>query len=197
MSNRRRQQTKYIKNIDAYNKFLGTLDQITSSDLSGNAVENSKDSIKNEIDKLIMMNDNVFNSNKYSSKHFTGETPSDKNYTKQNDPNHYKDIFGQNFFFMYAPTKNQIIHTLLEPPPSVISTPKKRENTPIVKPIEILKNVNIETEINTITDILDIINKYPLDPSIKYNININSVAYSIIKTRNKIKNQLKIKTNEK
>jgi SpoVK/Ycf46/Vps4 family AAA+-type ATPase len=58
---------------------------------------------------------------------------------------------------------------------SPIGTPSKSKTAPPTNPVEIRETINIETEVNTIADILDLIDKYPLDPAIKYNINMKAL----------------------
>jgi SpoVK/Ycf46/Vps4 family AAA+-type ATPase len=58
---------------------------------------------------------------------------------------------------------------------SPIGTPSKSKPDPPANPTEIRETINIETEVNTIADILQLIDKYPLDPAIKYNINMKAL----------------------
>jgi SpoVK/Ycf46/Vps4 family AAA+-type ATPase len=58
---------------------------------------------------------------------------------------------------------------------SPIGTPSKSKTEPPTNPVEIRETINIDTEVNTIADILQLIDKYPLDPAIKYNINMKAL----------------------
>jgi SpoVK/Ycf46/Vps4 family AAA+-type ATPase len=60
-------------------------------------------------------------------------------------------------------------------PMSPIGTPSKSKTDPPTNSTEIRETINIETEVNTIADILELIDKYPLDPAIKYNINMKAL----------------------
>lgn len=152
--------------INNYNKFLITLDN-TNTPKKENKLEeikgalNTENDIKNEIQKIIEKIDNNFNLNNISSPSFTGQTQNDiaRSYIEPNDPNKYIDYLNKNL--------NIKIYKL---PPNNYHIQKKNE----IK-VPIRETINIEVEINNISDILKLINTYQNDAAIKYNINMNSL----------------------
>jgi SpoVK/Ycf46/Vps4 family AAA+-type ATPase len=164
MLNKRKRTFVNPTKISNYNKFLSTLDQtpislnkpIEKSNKTDDLKKDTDDEIKNKIDKLIENITNNFSLN-YASRAFTGENYNDNITLSINDPNYYKNFINKkNKYITKSPTK----------------TPER--------PIEIketinIETVNIETEINNISDILKLIETYKIDPSIKYNINMKSL----------------------
>ena len=88
----------------------------------------------------------------------------DINILKNEDPNYYREIMNINHKYYNSYYK----HIDLQ-------SPVKKEEEVITKPlpVEIKESINIDVEINNISDILKLIEKYNLDPSIKYNINMH------------------------
>jgi SpoVK/Ycf46/Vps4 family AAA+-type ATPase len=164
MLNKRKRTFVNPTKISNYNKFLSTLDQtptslnkpIEKSNKTDDLKKDTDDEIKNKIDKLIENITNNFSLN-YASRAFTGENYNDNITLSINDPNYYKNFINKkNKYITKSPTK----------------TPER--------PIEIketinIETVNIETEINNISDILKLIETYKIDPSIKYNINMKAL----------------------
>ena len=142
--------------INNYNKFLATLDNKTKiNEQEQNAInilseKFNIDTIKNNSDKIdafiAQINKNIVSNNILTS-NFTGQTPIDLYNVNVIEPNFYKD---------YNPPQH--IH------------PVTPENLTVYK-----ETINIETEVNNVADILNIIEKYSCDPSIKYNINIKAL----------------------
>jgi len=165
MLHRRKKQIMDPKRINNYNKFLSTLDQTPCvlNNLSYNLdkiydLKNDDDANNKNIDKLIENITNNFSLNKYSSTNFTGENYNDNAKLLIDDPNYYKDIVKTKY--MTYLRKEHL----------------KKE--PIVqKPIEnkVKETINIVCEINNITDILNLIERYKLDPTIHYNINMKAL----------------------
>ena len=172
--NRRKQMDP--KRIYNYNKFLTTLDHKTDLKLNPNYNPTSNPNpnpvfsekyiqlktetdIKNEIDKIIDTISNNFKIYNYSSSNFSGQTSSDINIINNDDPNYYRDIMNINHKYY-----NKFYRNNQEP------TPVKKEE--VAPKVEIKETINIDVEINNISDILKLIEKYNLDPSIKYNINM-------------------------
>lgn len=161
----KRNQTDPMR-INNYNKFLITLDN-TNTPKKENKLEetkrtlNTENNIKNEIQKIIEKIDNNFNLNNISSPSFTGQTQNDiaRSYIEPNDPNKYIGYLNKNL--------NIKIYKLT---PKTYPIQKKNE----IK-VPIRETINIEVEINNISDILKLINTYQNDPAIKYNINMNSL----------------------
>ena len=154
------------KNICEYNKFLSTLDKnlnnnfnITLNPILAEKYKNLKteNDIKNDIDKLIDSINNNFKINNYSSKNFTGQNKNDISCFNDNDPNSYREVMNINHRYYNK--------EFIKPSP-------KKETEP---ELEIKDIINIEAEINNISDILALIEKYNLDPKIKYNINMKSL----------------------
>jgi len=148
--------------IYRYNKFLSTLDQTNNNSLKQNETNNtntSENEIKKQIDEIIEKINENFNQNNYSSQQFTGQSMNDVTMTniKINDPNYYYDE---------NTNKN-------------INNKKINKYLDLLKPqqlkTEIRENITVEMEINSIADILKIINTYKLDPSIQYNINMKAL----------------------
>jgi SpoVK/Ycf46/Vps4 family AAA+-type ATPase len=162
MLNKRKRQCANPTKINNYNKFLSTLDQTPSS--LNKPVENlnkpivlkkiTDDEIKNEIDKLVENITNNFSLN-YSSNNFTGKNYNDNITLLINDPNYYNNLISKKYKYI---SKN-------------ITSPSKN----VEPPIEIKETINIETEINNISDILKLTERYKIDPSIKYNINMKAL----------------------
>ena len=148
--------------ISNYNKFLATLDQTPislnnpneNSSKTDESTKNVDDDVKNKIDKLIENITNNFSLN-YSSNNFTGKNNNDNVTLLINDPNYYKDFINKKYKYT-----------------NVINTSPAKNVEP---PVEIKETINIETEINNISDILKLIENYKIDPSIKYNINMKSL----------------------
>jgi len=166
MLNKRKRQNMNPTKISNYNKFLSTLDQIPSSlnkpqenlNKTIDFKKNTDDEIKSEIDKLIENITNNFSLN-YSSNHFTGKNNNDNVKLLINDPNCYKDFINKKYKFgTFNVDKVNTSHAKYVEPP-----------------VEIKETINIETEINNISDILKLIETYKIDASIKYNINMKAL----------------------
>ena len=194
LNRRRKNQIMDPKRVVTYNKFLSTLDQIPISipDLSGNATPpglTSDDDMKQQIDKLISRIQETFSTNNYTVPTFTGQNSTDDAYINRADPNYYNDVLDHKYFLFYTPARQPTGPPPLMPsfipsfmpslipskPMSPIGTPSKSKPDPPTNPVEIRETINIETEVNTIADILQLIDKYPLDPAIKYNINMKAL----------------------
>lgn len=151
--------------INNYNKFLTTLDN-TNNPIKETKLEeirrtlNTEDDIKNEIEKIIEKINNNFSLNNISSPNFTGQTHNDISmlHMEPNDPNKYIDYLNKNLNIkFYKPVLN--------------TSPVKNEEVKV----EIRETINIEVEINNISDILKLINTYQNDPAIKYNIDMKAL----------------------
>jgi SpoVK/Ycf46/Vps4 family AAA+-type ATPase len=151
-----------INNINKYNNFLKYLDSKSVRPVDnvkpvdnvrplGPSLEPDNFSLEKEIvDLLIKMIEEKYENKQLASANFTGlnETSISENCINTN-----------------ANTK---INTIGKP---FVDTLKKREPVePIVK-----EYINIDVEINTISDILALIDKYKVDRSIKYNINLRAL----------------------
>ena len=177
MLNKRRKNTHSLNpyKIDNYNKFLITLDkQSLNSNLlksqtpftteldnldnpdeadDANKSDNPSKTVSKTVNKIIKKSNDIFENNLVKPS-FTGKNKFDLLFKaiELTDPNLYDEIINSN--------KKEIKR---------IPTPK---NEIIVKP---KRKVNINCEINSISDILSLINTYNLDPEVEYNININAL----------------------
>ena len=180
------------KRINNYNKFLSSLDNGSlnlknDNVLNGknvNATENNttenniKDQNKTAIDNIINSYSNNFMLNGFSSNIFTGFMPSDLCCINYKDPNYYRDMNTYNPFLYYnISNANSFIkgeHKIIKKE-SVEKPVEKPVEKLVEKPVEIVETINIDVEINNISDILTLIKTYKLDPTIKYNINMKAL----------------------
>ena len=165
MLNKRKRNIMDPMRIHNYNKFLTTLDNSNKPIKETKLQEirrtlNTEESIKNEIDKIIEKINNNFSLNNISSSNFTGQTQNDisMSHIEPNNPNKYIDYLNKNLNIKnYKPVIN--------------TSPVKKEEIKV----EIRETINIEVEINNISDILKLINTYQNDPAIKYNIDMKAL----------------------
>ncbi|MCJ7801529.1 MAG: AAA family ATPase [Candidatus Marinimicrobia bacterium] len=179
---KRRIQHMDPKKVDTYNKFLCTLDQKTIVSTTESTVplinsdNNICDDIKTELDNLICQIQESYDTNNHGLPSFSGQNPTDTSSVNNADPNYYRDIVNQPYFLFY----NHMLRPPLLPPlinpitNSITNSIKPKIETPTT-PVDIRETINIETEIHTISDILHLIERYQLDPAIKYNINLTSL----------------------
>lgn len=162
------------KRINNYNKFLCTLDQTANLTKTPKEPATPDNSIKDKIDDIINTAQTRFNAS-HDSSSFTGKLATDSSSSiDSNDPNYYSNI-NPGYLFFYTPFLPPI------PPPLSprastripIAILSKTETTANLG--EILETINIEAEINNISDILHLIDTYKLDPTIKYNINMKAL----------------------
>jgi SpoVK/Ycf46/Vps4 family AAA+-type ATPase len=189
----RKNQIMDPKRVVTYNKFLSTLDQVpvTVPEVSGNVTSPSTtdDDIKQQIDKLISRIQENFSTSNYTAPTFTGQNSTDDAYINRADPNYYNDPMDHKYFLFYTPARQPtgpppLMHAFMpslmpslvpSKAMSPIGTPSKSKTEAPSNEVEIRETINIDTEVNTIADILDLIDKYPLDPAIKYNINMKAL----------------------
>jgi hypothetical protein len=168
------------KKINNYNKFLCTLDQkanaskdpiSSSGSHEGNTNTNANDIVRSELDNIINRIQNTFTSNNYNLQGFTGKSTTDDAYIHTPDPNYYSDVLNPQYILLYTPSKPQAITHQTTPIPTI-----PHSNPADVNPVvEIRETINIDAEINNISDILCLIDKYKIDPAIKYNINMKAL----------------------
>ena len=166
MLNKRRKNMMDPMRINNYNKFLTTLDNSKNTIKEPNLQEitqtlNTEENIKNKIDKIIKKINNDFNLNNMSSSNFTGQSQNDvyMSHIVPNDPNKYIDYLNKNL--------NIQIYKLI--PNKPLLNKKEEQHVPI------RETINIEVEINNISDILKLIDKYQNDSAIKYNIDMKAL----------------------
>jgi len=175
--------------INNYNKFLTTLDKKSNLYVNPNIntnidnLENIKESkksdkLKKEIDNILTNVANKYNINNYNSSNFTGQTINDKLMTQINinDPNEYTELPNNR---VRVKVKNNLykIFSKLEIDEKIkqVYCKEKEKEKENEKNVTIKETVIIEEEINNIGDILKLIEKYKLDPEIKYNINMKAL----------------------
>ena len=167
MLNKRKKNILDPMRINNYNKFLSSLDNTNSPKKETKLEElkttlNTDESIKNQIDKIIEKINNNFSLNNISSSNFTGQTQNDiaMSHIQPNDPNKYIDYLNKNL--------NIKIYKIN---PNIYPDIKKKKEIQS----DIRETINIEVEINNISDILKLINTYQNDPTIKYNIDMKAL----------------------
>ena len=168
MPDRRKRNLMDPKSINEYNKFLTTLDQTSNKN-----TPNTPNNENSGIDLLIDIINNKFIDNKYFLTNFTGQTTNDILNINNVDPNYYRDII-----------KPICVKELSKKEVSKKEVFKKEDLN-----INIKEFIDIDIEVNNITDILGIIEKYKCDPSIKYNINmkaLHSIKEPLIELNNMI-----------
>ena len=176
MLNRRKKNIMDPRRISNYNKFLCTLDQ-TSTNLANLTFNNLKteEHVKNEIDKVIDTINNNFKINEHSSSIFNGQNIIDNCCSNKPDPNYYRDVTNSSRILYYMQTtpslfkedefkKQELVQKEL--------TQKEELNSP---PVAIRETINIDVEINDISDILKLIDIYQNDSAVKYNINMKAL----------------------
>jgi SpoVK/Ycf46/Vps4 family AAA+-type ATPase len=172
------------KRINNYNKFLSTLDNgslniknnvlnekndnnITKNNISENNIIEQN---KTTIDNIINSYSNNFILNGFSSNIFTGFMPSDLCCINYKDPNYYRDMN------TYINSYNPLLYYNIANANTFIKEEHKITKKELIeKPVEIVQTINIDIEINNISDILTLIKTYKLDPTIKYNINMKAL----------------------
>ena len=121
-----------------------------------------EESIKKEIDKIIETINNNFKINNLVSPNFTGQSQNDitMSYIQPEDPNKYVDFLNKDL--------NIKIYKVYKPP-----SPKEKKEENVFVPIR--ETIDINVEINNITDILKLIDTYEYNPAIKYNIDMKAL----------------------
>jgi hypothetical protein len=161
--------------INNYNNFLKTLDNNNINNININngktKLEEIKKTlttekeIKEEIEKIIDRINNNFKISDYSSSNFTGINQHDID-NDPNDPNKYIDFLNEKYNIKFHKYKQQ------KKEEEQKEKQKKEEQE---EQKHIRETINIDEKIDTITDILNIIDKYQNDDAIKYNINMKAL----------------------
>jgi SpoVK/Ycf46/Vps4 family AAA+-type ATPase len=149
--------------IDIYNKFLITLDKYNTGFKESSFFTNN--ATKEETKQILKDSEDNFN-DVFDTPLFTGHNSFDS-------------------ILLNAEINNLNVHTplFLKNPNSIKRTPTPK-NELIVK-----KQVIIEKEVNTVSDMLELIETYKLDPEIEYNINmkaLHNMKDSLIELNNMI-----------
>lgn len=139
-------------NINNYNKFLIELDKNSNPTHSFDVYINGD--ILDELDMIVhKINEKYDNELLFTSSALTGSIHEDSYIIKneKNNPNLYQDE-------------------------THVSKPKLQETIEEIKCEEIkCVEINLDVDIQNIDDILKLIDTYPCDPSIKYNIDLNAL----------------------
>lgn len=150
--------------INDYNQFLKHMDKnvvipkVIDENLN-HSTKDDKNKIKTELDNLIKNITNNFKITHFDSSSFTGQSTNDiliRN-IEIDDPNYYKDIICQKHL-----SYDKIVKSVFKE--------KKDEEPDSVKEI-----INIDANIENISDILILLDKYKLDKAVKYNINMEAL----------------------
>jgi SpoVK/Ycf46/Vps4 family AAA+-type ATPase len=146
--------------INKYNKFLTTIDNKSNTN---NLKEQENETINSIIEKI----EAKFENNNLDS--ITGQTPTDLLLAnlRINNPDIYLDynqINSNKYCRKYCPSIKRVGEKKLE------------ENLDKDSVFEMEKTlVNIDVEINSIDDLLALIDKYNIEPTVKYNINMRAL----------------------
>ena len=163
--------------MNNYNNFLKTLDiksnltynsliKTNNNNNNNNILQNKDYYNDNDNDNEFMIKKHInlinerinitYKLNNYNSIHFTGQLLNDiiSSNNKFNDPNYYYDNDTED--------KNICIYN---------STLKSKN----IKKEKLIEHINIDIEINNISDILKLIDTYKDDPTIQYNINMKAL----------------------
>jgi SpoVK/Ycf46/Vps4 family AAA+-type ATPase len=165
--------------INNYNKFLITLDKsevIKPEVINEDPVSIGKtEQLKSALEKIIEKITKSYDNSGHNSSNFTGQTTNDILNMDMDidDPNEYKEsINGKK-------ERNRINRLIFQrsskKDPYIDSGVKVKVNDKDIMPIKIKETINIEAEINSIDDIIQLTEKYKLDPEIRYNINMKAL----------------------
>ena len=156
--------------IHNYNKFLITLDKsepIKIENPEEKETEKPIDKVEFKINAIIDKIIKKYHENNHESSNFTGENSSMD--MDIDDPNEYKEsINGKKEIIVSKLFK----HCARRIDPYIDCTVKVKDKS---TPVKIKDIINIECEINNINDIIQLTEKYKLDPEIEYNINIKAL----------------------
>jgi SpoVK/Ycf46/Vps4 family AAA+-type ATPase len=133
---------------------------------------------KEEMDTFLRITDVAFFSNEYGNLSFSGWDSEDIGYSilDINDPNLFK--YNNRLDHLYHPTL--FVSSGQSPRKmKIITTPKKREKS----------SVAVEASINSLDDIIQLTDKYPLSEEVDYNINmvaLHNIREPLVKLNNMI-----------
>jgi SpoVK/Ycf46/Vps4 family AAA+-type ATPase len=178
--------------INNYNKFLSTLDSninlsiekeiinLLTSKLDININKNNQINTDKEerqnVDKVVKEINEKFNKNNYCSENFSGNKLTDE---CCKDPNYYRDIknkkINKKLILYISPGSIMPLNKIKNPDKLKKNEERMNEEKRNEEKVEIKETITIEEEINSISDLLCIINKYKYESSIKYNINMKAL----------------------
>jgi SpoVK/Ycf46/Vps4 family AAA+-type ATPase len=156
------QYSNNTSNINAPN--IVNLDVMNNNNLQDNE-------LKTELNKIINNITDNYKINNYNSVNFTGQTNNDilMSYININDPNEYVELLNNK---SRAKNKNNMFNFYKFFSKSEIEKEKEKKTE---MNIPVKETIHIEEEINNIEDIIKLVEKYKLDPEIKYNINMKAL----------------------
>ena len=166
----REDNTKKKTQLHNYQKLIKTLDDISNNK---KGMESSKPptNSKADLDSLLEKINSKYNL--ISNKSLKTKLLEDKTPSKEN--NISKSIFGQCSY------NSSTSWTFPPPPPLPLREPPlnikmpPRPPPPPPPPPRVIRTVNIDREINSLVDILKLIDDYPLERDVEYNIDMKSV----------------------
>jgi len=168
----REDNTKKKTHIHNYQKFIKTLDDI-SNNKNKTKVVKSPTSSKADLDSLLAKINNKYNL--LSNKSLTTKLLEDKTTPREN--NISKNIFGPRSYNNYSTS-----WTFPPPPPLPLRIPPLNIKMPPPPPPplpppppRVIRTVNIDREINSLGDILKLIDDYPIESDVEYNIDMKSI----------------------
>lgn len=163
---------KTASNIQSYNDFLKTLDEkALKHERLEFPIDNSNNVEKNIVDSVIEKIDENFKLNGFDNKYYNGIML--ENETKK-DPNEYADLSPSWFF-------NEQIKKFLERQPELTRSSffdnelLSKKNETKEKNDKPKKKIDISCEINSIMDLLTLIEENKLDDELEYNIDMKSL----------------------
>ena len=156
--------------INEYNKFLIEMDNnsntiymnnINNNSVNDNSVNDNFRETKCELERLIENITNNFKVRSLHSSSFTGQSINDilVGSIEIDDPNYYKDIKS---------------HKHLKHNPIVKPIAKKKQENDLDHKL-VIESICIDENIDNISDIINIIEKYKLNNAVKYNINMEAL----------------------
>ena len=167
----REDNTKKKTHIHNYQKFIKTLDDI-SNNKNKTKVVKSPTSSKADLDSLLAKINNKYNL--LSNKSLTTRLLEDKTTPREN--NISKNIFGPSSY-----NNSSTSWTFPPPPPLPLRIPPLNIKMPPPPPPlpppppRVIRTVNIDREINSLGDILKLIDDYPIESDVEYNIDMKSI----------------------
>lgn len=172
--------------INNFNKLLITLDKNQFShnnfDIINNNLQDNIEKIeKIELNKIIDNITNNYKINNFNSVNFTGQTNNDilMSHININDPNEYIELHNKlsakRKYNLYNLYNSYNFFTKPKKENENENEKEKKLETKTEMNVCVKETIHIEEEINNIEDIIKLVEKYKLDPEIKYNINMTAL----------------------
>ena len=170
--NKRTQNEKYkaYTDINNYNNFLLELDNKAKQNELNNKVTKNNNSENNDLKKCMKNIDNQFYNLEYNNQNFNGTSAWEKfleTVDKFIDPNLCETNINDNLSQTHNINKSRILKN---------NTKINSQPQPQPQPQPILKTqTQIQMDINNISDLLVLIEKYPIRDDVEYNINMETL----------------------